>query len=173
MCCSDCERWGAEGERPAISVGLVNGYDPEMASAHFRACAVAVIARADGRILAFERTDHPGTWQLPQGGLEPGESWETGAWRELGEETGLGPDEVRLVGEHPRTVCYEFPEALRMQRPDRLGQATRWFFFEPRIDPLIPRPDHVEFKDWRWFEGADLIDQVVQFKRDAYVEVLG
>jgi len=151
----------------------MSGYDPGMASAHFRACTVAVIKRADGLVLAFERLDHPGSWQLPQGGLVTGEAWEAGAWRELEEETGLGHADVRLVGEHPRTVCYQFPGRVRSRRPDRLGQATRWFFFEPRIDPLIPQPDQREFGDWRWFERVDLIDQIVDFKRDAYAEVLG
>ena len=44
-----------------------------MASRHFRAGVVALIVRDDGAILAFERADVPGSWQLPQGGLETAE----------------------------------------------------------------------------------------------------
>src|SRR5687767_13981343 len=58
-----------------------------MAGHHFRAGVVAVVRRADGRVLAFERADLPGQWQLPQGGLDRGESPEQAAWRELEEET--------------------------------------------------------------------------------------
>lgn len=144
-----------------------------MASAHFRACTVAVIERSDGLVLAFERADRPGAWQLPQGGLEPGEDWERGVWRELHEETGLGAEDVRLVRTHPTTVCYEFPSELQRDRPRRIGQATRWFFFEPRSADLCPQPDQVEFSRWQWWERRELIEQIVAFKRDAYREVLG
>jgi hypothetical protein len=40
---------------------------------YFRTGAGAVIANAAGFVLAFERADIPGAWQLPQGGLEAGE----------------------------------------------------------------------------------------------------
>ena len=62
-----------------------------MAGPHFRAGVVAVVRRDDGLVMAFERADLPGQWQLPQGGLEAGESPVEAAWRELAEETGLGP----------------------------------------------------------------------------------
>ena len=56
-----------------------------MASRHFRAGVVAVIERSDGAVLAFERADAPGSWQLPQGGIEVGEEPEDAVWRELKE----------------------------------------------------------------------------------------
>ena len=64
-----------------------------MAKPHFRAGVVAVVRRSDGQVMAFERADAPGAWQLPQGGIESGETPEQAAWRELREET--GPDEPR------------------------------------------------------------------------------
>ena len=58
-----------------------------MPSSHFRAGVVIVVRRIDTQqVLAFERADSPGTWQLPQGGLKLGERPLQGALRELMED---------------------------------------------------------------------------------------
>ena len=142
-----------------------------MASRHFRAGVVIVVRSDDGEVLAFERADQPGQWQLPQGGLEPGESPEAAAWRELGEETGLGPDAVELVGEYPDWVAYEWPAEV-VAGGNRLGQVQRWFFFRLRDGSIEPLPDGREFRAWRWAEPDWLIEQVVSFRRPAYETVL-
>jgi putative (di)nucleoside polyphosphate hydrolase len=122
--------------------------------------------------MAFERADLPGQWQLPQGGIHVGEEPRSAAWRELGEEAGLGPDEVELVGEHPRWTLYEWPLRVR-QGGKRMGQAQRWFTFRVRHDGIEPVPDGVEFAAWKWVEPQWLIEKVVPFRRHAYQEVLG
>jgi putative (di)nucleoside polyphosphate hydrolase len=122
--------------------------------------------------MAFERTDTPGQWQLPQGGLETGELPDAAAWRELTEETGLGPQHVALVGEHPHWTVYEWPHDIVGTGP-RLGQVHRWFFFEPLADDVEPKPDGSEFRDWRWASPTWLIDQVVEFRKACYRQVLG
>jgi len=142
-----------------------------MANPHFRAGVVAVVRRSDGTVLAFERVDYPGQWQLPQGGMEPGETPEEAAWRELSEETGLSGDDVVLVDEYDGWTVYQWPKRLR--NGDRLGQVHRWFFFEPRRDDIEPTPDGTEFSDWRWMTPAVLIDNVVGFRRQPYRQVLG
>jgi putative (di)nucleoside polyphosphate hydrolase len=141
-----------------------------MANPHFRAGVVVVIRRDDGMVLAFERSDLSGEWQLPQGGIEPGETAEQAAWRELGEETGLGPDDVELVDEFDGWTVYQWPKRLR--RGDRLGQVHRWFFFAP-IGEITPQPDGSEFTGWRWMTPAELIERVVDFRKDPYRRVLG
>lgn len=142
-----------------------------MPKPHFRAGVVAVVRRASGEIMAFERSDLSGEWQLPQGGIESGETPVEAAWRELEEETGLTSADVRLVGEHDAWTVYEWPVA--MQNANRRGQAHRWFFFEPRRDQIAPTPDGSEFRDWRWTTVADLIDSVVEFRTGPYRQVLG
>ena len=49
-------------------------------------------------------------------------------WREVNEETGLGPGDVTLVGEHPDWVPYEWPLEVRAGRKG-IGQVQRWFTF--------------------------------------------
>ena len=142
-----------------------------MSKPHFRAGVVTVVGRGDGCLLAFERVDRPGQWQLPQGGLGRGEEHLDAAWRELREETGLTPDEVRLVREHEVLTVYELPVAL--QRSGRLGQVHRWYFFEVRHDEVEPRVDGREFANWRWMTVHDLVEQVVDFRRPSYRMVLG
>jgi putative (di)nucleoside polyphosphate hydrolase len=142
-----------------------------MAKPHFRAGVVAVVRRFDGQVMAFERADSPGAWQLPQGGIESGETPEQAAWRELWEETGLSRRDVRLVEQPSAWTVYEWP--IDMRSSDRIGQAHRWFFFEPLDDGIAPTPDGSEFTAWRWMSPTDLIDCVVDFRRGPYVQVLG
>lgn len=142
-----------------------------MAKPHFRAGVVAVVKRDDGRVLAFERTDVPDQWQLPQGGIERGETPTAAAWRELSEETGLDDRHVRLIGEYDDWTVYMWPPD--MGPGDRLGQAHRWFFFEWRGLDVEPSPDGDEFAAWRWMHTDDLIEQVVDFRRGPYRQVLG
>jgi putative (di)nucleoside polyphosphate hydrolase len=142
-----------------------------MVKPHFRAGVVAVVRRSNGQVMAFERADSPGAWQLPQGGIESGETPEQAVWRELWEETGLTERDVRLVEQPPHWTIYEWPADMRTS--DRIGQAHRWFFFEPLDEEVTPQPDGSEFTDWRWMTAPDLIDCVVEFRRGPYAQVLG
>lgn len=151
-----------------------------MAAQSFRAGVVMVVRREDGTILACERADAPGSWQLPQGGIDPGESPVEAAWRELGEETGLSSNDVRLVSELPDWIVYEWPTELR--RATRKfgdsvrGQAQKWFLFgvipsaahSGGDDHVEPRVDGREFRAWAWKDPHHLVDDVIEWRRDAY-----
>lgn len=154
-----------------------------MVSQHFRAGVVVIVRHPFAKlVMAFERATAPGQWQLPQGGLEDLETPEEAAWRELGEETGLGPDQVHAVAEFPDWLVYEWPEEVREQqnlrrrsegRPLRLGQVQKWFLFEAASADVQPVPDGREFSDWRWVEPGWLVANVVPWRRDLYERVLG
>jgi len=147
-----------------------------MASAHFRAGVVVVVRHPERReVLAFERCDTPGSWQLPQGGLHHDETPLDGAWREMFEETGLGPDQVALHTVWPGWLAYEWPEDLRHQRETphhRIGQAQRWFLFTAKHSEIEPQPDGREFSSWRWVEPEWLISHVPVWRRVVYDTVL-
>jgi putative (di)nucleoside polyphosphate hydrolase len=142
-----------------------------MASMHFRAGVVAVVVDSRSRVLAFERADVPGQWQLPQGGIDVDETPVDAAWRELHEETGLDSDDVDLIEEFDEWTVYQWPDHVRGRR-QRFGQAQRWFRFRVRDDGVQPRPDGVEFVDWKWVDASWLVDQVVDFRKPAYQRVL-
>ena len=80
-------------------------------------------------------------------------------WRELNEETGLGPGDVTLVGEHPDWVPYEWPLEIRAGRKG-IGQVQRWFTFRVVDEHVVPQPDGTEFTAWRWVDRQWLVDNV-------------
>ena len=138
-----------------------------MSSQSFRAGVVIVIRRENGDLMSFERKDVPGSWQLPQGGIDVGEEPVDAAWRELVEETGLTESDVALVLELPEWIAYEWPADIRsnMKNGDqRRGQIQKWFLFGV-IDEhsVAPRPDDHEFSRWQWMDPHHLIIILLSF----------
>ena len=164
---TDCAHWVAEASH--VTTKRVGTLAP-MGSANFRANVVAIVTNSKGRVMAFERSDIPGQWQLPQGGMDLGESPEEAAWRELREETGLTAGDVDLVSEYPEWTAYVWPSGPR--KMGRIGQAQRWFTFRVKDDATEPVPDGVEFRAWKWVKPSWLVERVVDFRRSSYERVL-
>jgi putative (di)nucleoside polyphosphate hydrolase len=118
-------------------------------------------------------------WQMPQGGIDEGESPLEAARRELYEETNVSS--VALLAEAPGWLSYDLPpEALTRRWKGRYrGQTQKWFAFrftgeDGEID--IARPGggafKPEFEAWRWeaIEAAPAL--VIPFKRAVYEAVV-
>lgn len=141
----------------------------------YRACVGIVLIAPDRRIFVGERRDTPGAWQMPQGGIDRGETPVEAAFRELEEE--VGTREAELLAVAPDWLLYDFPAELRETRIGRRyrGQRQRWVALAFRgedaaIDPAN-RP-HPEFGRWRWSTPDEVIADIVPFKRPIYRAVL-
>lgn len=77
----------------------LTGADIAAAHRHQRVAAYAVVRSPLGVLLTqlSERTNAPGQWNLPGGGLEPDESPLEGLVREVHEETGQAIEDVRIL----------------------------------------------------------------------------
>jgi len=144
------------------------GYRPNVGMAVFN---------TDGLVLLCKRadTDGPHAWQLPQGGVDPGEAAETAARRELEEETGIGPDLINPLGRTGDWLTYDFPAALRDSSKFRnwKGQAQLWFAYRfTGQDADIVLDAHTpEFDAWRWDRLAETPFLVIPWKRPVYEKV--
>lgn len=135
-----------------------------------------MLAHPDGRVWVGERIDTPGAWQMPQGGIDPGEDTHTAALRELEEETGIPPALVRVEAETAEWLTYDLPEHLlgTLWKGKYRGQAQKWVllrFLGQDADVCITT-DHPEFSAWEWCAPTALVDRIVPFKRDVYQAVL-
>jgi putative (di)nucleoside polyphosphate hydrolase len=137
----------------------------------------AVLFNKDGLVFVARRADMPnaegpaGGWQLPQGGIDPGEDPKTAVLRELEEEIGTGKAEV--IGEHPEWLTYDLPPDLLgiAWRGKYRGQRQRWFalrFLGKDSDINLELDPHPEFDAWRWAPLAELPSLAVPFKRAIY-----
>lgn len=136
----------------------------------------AVLFDSRGRVLVARRIDTPGNaWQLPQGGLDKGESPRRAVLRELKEE--IGTAKARIIGETRRWLAYDLPPALadRAWGGRFRGQKQKWFalrFLGRPSDIRLDAADHPEFSDWKWIKLEDLPRLIVSFKRPLYRELV-
>ncbi len=147
----------------------------EIARLPYRPCVGIMLIDRRGRVFVAQRIDTPGeAWQMPQGGIEPGESPRRAALRELYEEAGT--DEAEVLAESRGWRRYDLPAELvpRLWGGRYRGQEQKWFALrflgeDSDIDIATETP---EFHAWRWAEMAELPDIIVPFKRQIYREVI-
>ena len=110
-------------------------------------------------------------WQMPQGGVDPGEDIIDAAYRELKEETGVSS--ARLLTVTPGWLAYKFPEGYRKR--NWIGQRQKWaamLFEGDEAEINLNADDHQEFDEWRWGELEEAPSLIVPFKRSVYKELM-
>ncbi len=155
----------------------------------YRPCVGVALIAPGGGVFVGRRTKDAGPehvagpymWQMPQGGVDPGEDPEAAARRELYEETNVPSDALRLLAEIPDWLAYDLPpEVMKQAWQGRYrGQTQRWFAYgflgdAASIDVLRPGggAHKAEFDAWRWARFAELPDLIVPFKRPVYERVV-
>jgi putative (di)nucleoside polyphosphate hydrolase len=144
----------AEGYRPGVGIMLLD---------------------AERRVFVGRRVDMAGeNWQMPQGGIDRGESPLEAALRELKEE--IGTDQAEFLAESAGWLRYEVPHgvARRVWQGRYRGQMQKWFAmrFTGREGDIDVATQHPEFNAWRWVAAADLPALIVPFKRRLYHDIL-
>jgi putative (di)nucleoside polyphosphate hydrolase len=126
------------------------------------------------RIFVARRIDTPDAWQMPQGGIDEGETPRQAALRELEEEIGTGRAEI--IAETKAWLRYDLPPDLagKVWGGHYRGQAQKWFAMrflgtDADIDLATAHP---EFNAWKWVPAGELPGLIVSFKRQLYRDVL-
>ena len=142
--------------RPGVGIMLLNG---------------------KGLIFVGRRIDMPAglaAWQMPQGGIDPGETPRQAALRELKEE--VGTDKAEILAESAVWHHYDLPPEIagRMWRGRYRGQRQKWFAmrFTGSDADIDPATEHPEFDAWEWVSPDRLPELIVPFKRQIYLDVL-
>ncbi len=137
-----------------------------------------IVCNDQCQVLWARRVRHDG-WQFPQGGIEPEESAQDAAFRELYEEIGLLEKDVKLLGSTDKWLRYDVPYAPKSHYYRRArnfrGQKQRWFLFKlvaQESSVCLDRSDTPEFDHWQWVDYWRPLQQIVEFKRSVYKRAL-
>ena len=147
--------------------GKIAGYRP--------AVGIMLLNRL-GQVLVARRTDMPAmpAWQMPQGGIDPGETPRQAALRELAEE--IGTCNAEIIAESREWMVYDLPVELARSRwgGRYRGQRQKWFVmrFAGSDADIDVATKHPEFDAWRWVAPEQLPELIVSFKRQLYIDIL-
>jgi putative (di)nucleoside polyphosphate hydrolase len=151
----------------------------------YRTCVGMMLINAAGLVFigrragGIEHVDDTHVWQMPQGGVDPGEDTWAAAKRELYEETSVRS--VEKLGEVPDWLIYDIPRTVagRTWKGRYRGQRQKWFAVrftgkDAEINVMSPGGGghKAEFVNWRWEPMKNLPNLIVPFKRPVYERVV-
>lgn len=134
---------------------------------------VGIIIVNDKRQLFLAKRIGKDAWQFPQGGMMENETPEQSMFRELREEVGLLPEDVKVVTSTRRWLRYRLPQRLvrYYSKPLCVGQKQKWFLLKlVNKDAIfdLTGTESPEFDSWAWVSYWYPLTQVVTFKRRVY-----
>jgi putative (di)nucleoside polyphosphate hydrolase len=141
----------------------------------YRPCVGIMLFNRDGLVFVGRRIDQTVEgWQMPQGGIDEGETPSEAGLRELKEEVGTG--KAVILREHPEWLCYDLPAHLvgvALHGRYR-GQKQKWLAmrFTGDDNDINIATDEPEFGQWKWLAVEALPRMIVPFKRDTYAKVI-
>ncbi len=141
----------------------------------YRPCVGLMVFNDEGKVFTGKRIDNSNnnTWQLPQGGIDNGETPIEAGFRELEEETSM--ISVNFIAEYPEWINYDVPLNLanNLWEGKFRGQTQKWLLFhfngmENEIDIKTKVP---EFIEWTWTTPNELINRAIYFKKKVYKKI--
>jgi putative (di)nucleoside polyphosphate hydrolase len=141
----------------------------------YRPCVGIMLLNHEGSVFVGRRIDQTVEgWQMPQGGIDSGETPAQAAMRELEEEVGTG--KAKILREHDGWLTYDLPpHLLGIALHGRYrGQKQKWIamrFLGDDSDINIATAEP-EFESWKWLAIEALPRLIVPFKRDTYKTVI-
>jgi len=147
----------------------------DLARLPYRQGVGIMLLNALGDVFVAQRIDMPSdAWQMPQGGMDAGETPDSAVWREMEEE--IGTRAAVLMAESRDWHRYDLPDELvpRLWKGQYRGQEQKWFAFRftgTDADIAIDGA-HAEFSAWKWTPMATLPQLIVPFKRQLYSELV-
>ena len=147
---------------------------PTSAITDYRDCVGIALFNDHGQVWMGRRAGADGqyVWQMPQGGMDEGESPEFSALRELYEEIGLNPTQIAPLGTIEQWLYYDLPSYHGNKRMKRYrGQRQRWFAYRFKgkdSDFDFHKQSTPEFTDFQWTDLSKTPEMIIPFKRDVY-----
>jgi len=144
----------------------------------YRPCAGIMLVNAQRKVFVGQRLDSPDSdaWQMPQGGIDDGETPREAALRELQEETGITPGLAEIVAQSREEYRYDLPGTLmgKIWGGKWRGQRQSWFLMRfLGVDSDVDiTTQHKEFSHWKWAEMAELPELIVPFKKKIYQDII-
>ena len=134
-----------------------------------------VVLNHEDKVFVGKRRDNPiDKWQMPQGGVDQGESFLTAMKRELFEETNI--QSIKVVKEIDGFFEYELPKELLgvIWKGKFRGQRQKWFIirFSGNQNEINLETANPEFIDWKWISPEELPNVIVDFKKNMYLKLL-
>jgi putative (di)nucleoside polyphosphate hydrolase len=141
----------------------------------YRPCVGVMLINAEGLVFVGRRIDQTiEGWQMPQGGIDQGETPEQAALRELKEE--IGTNKARSLREMKGWLHYDLPQHLLgvALKGRYRGQRQKWIAmrFLGKDSDIDLNAHEAEFSDWKWLAMEALPRLIVPFKRDTYTKVI-
>ncbi len=143
--------------------------------AHYRSGTGIMLLNTRNEVFVGRRMRGPDdAWQMPQGGIDEGETPRAAALRELREE--IGTDNVEVLAESRGWLRYDLPPDLvgKAWSGRWRGQQQKWFAmrFLGNDTEINLATEHPEFSAWEWVPASHLPELIVSFKRRLYIDVL-